>query len=85
MRDDGARGVRLVAPPLATASPRQARSVDDDRTGALPAELDVSSLRLSHGLMRLEEEQSKLEVVVKARRADFVAARDAMRDASALE
>ena len=84
MRDDGARGVRLVAPPpFATAGPPQARSVDDDRTGALPAELDVSSLRLSHGLMRLEEEQSKLEVVVKARRADFVAARDVMRDASA--
>ena len=51
-------------PPFATAGPPQARSVDDDRTGALPAELDVSSLRLSHGLMRLEEEQSKLEVVV---------------------
>ena len=60
-----------------------ARSVDDDGTGALPPELDVSSLRLSHGLMKLEEEQAKLDVVVSARTAEFAEARDAMRDASA--
>ena len=38
-----------------------ARSVDDDGTGSLPEGLDVSRLRLSHGLMKLEEEQAKLE------------------------
>ena len=43
----------------------------------------MSSLRLSHGLMKLEEEQAKLDVVVSARTAEFAEARDAMRDASA--
>ncbi|KAH8065801.1 SET domain-containing protein [Aureococcus anophagefferens] len=50
---------------------------------AQEVELDVSSLRLSHGLMKLEEEQAKLDVVVSARTAEFAEARDAMRDAAA--
>ena len=43
-----------------------ARSVDDDGTGSLPEGLDVSRLRLSHGLMKLEEEQAKLEAATQS-------------------
>lgn len=57
--------------------------MDDDGTGELPAELNVSNLRLSHALMKLEEIQHELEARASGRRADFVAARDAMRDAAA--
>jgi len=48
-----------------------ARSVDDDGTGSLPEGLDVSRLRLSHGLMKLEEEQAKLEAATQSRRDEF--------------
>ncbi|KAH8045641.1 SET domain-containing protein [Aureococcus anophagefferens] len=50
---------------------------------AQEVELDVSSLRLSHGLMKLEEEQAKLDVVVSARTAEFAEAR-AIADAARL-
>lgn len=50
-----------------------ARSVDDDGTGGMPEGLDVSRLRLSHGLMKLEEEQAKLEAATASRRDEFQA------------